>query len=213
MQLKRYSLYIGGSNGETSNGYERMRHGQTYSIKLQNNTAKRCDVEISIDGRLVGTWRLLAHQNAELKYPEDSHKQFTFLAINSEEAGAAQLHAVSRNALGVVKAQFFPEKATKPLVVNNDYPYSKGINEDNYRGMMMDASKGGEISKGFGAGGTGLSGLSGHTSQQYGLAGPIDRDEDQSVTIEVRLVLDNKETDITPLHKHNDRVCTAPPPV
>jgi hypothetical protein len=192
--LKKYALYIGESQGATPDGYERMRHGQTYSIKLQNNTAKRCDVEISIDGARIDTWRLFAHQNAELKSPDNCHKRFTFLAIGSQEAGAAQLHAVSRNALGVVKAQFFPEKTPKPLVVNENYSSPK-------RGCTM----------GFSAGGTGLSG---HTFQQYGTASPIEReDEDKSVTIEVRLIEDDGTANITPLHRHNDRVRTAPPPV
>jgi len=195
MQLEQFELGIVGNYEETHGGYVLMAHGTKYAIFLRNSNSLRAEAEVSIDGEFVGTWRLNPYTPMKIERPPSSKKQFTFFAEKSKEARQAQLESVSPQDLGVVSVKFIPEKRPSPVFTKgeNSIPVSMGITR-------------GDI----GAGGTGLSG---HSSQEYVHVGSIDRNENNSVTIELRLIHDKavENNDVEPLRRR--KVFSAPPPV
>ena len=41
--------------------YNKLKSGSEYQLKLGNSRDTICDVDVSIDGRYIGTWRIWAN--------------------------------------------------------------------------------------------------------------------------------------------------------
>lgn len=187
MYLNNYSVRVIGGN-ETSGGYVEMNHRQTYQLQLRNSNYRRCDARIEVDGKHVGTWRINGNQSITLERPAHDQGKFTFYKSGTSEAHSAQLSEGDPN-LGLVKVTFTPESEPRPLSHTLDVPMAgsfKGI-ETSY-----SASTSASTSRSFrGSGGTGLSG---HSYQQYGNADQIEYDYSGQTVIFLRLV--SVETDL-----------------
>jgi len=178
---------------EDEQGYVYMLHGDVYGIWLRNHTGSNTDVIVEIDGKEVGGWRLGSYLNAVIERPADDTGKFTFYEIGSNEAQKVGLNSIARNDLGLVKVTFIPEKVNfcrQDLPAIESYSGAKG----------GGAAKGGDWSEAFSSGSrggcgqsmstrsAGGTGLSGRSDQRFGTAGPIDRDYDRQVVINLRLV-------------------------
>jgi hypothetical protein len=175
MELNGYTLAI--KPGKERNCYIEMKHNTQYSVFLFNDNETRCDAKLSIDGVVVGTWRIEAEGAIRLDRGVDETGRFTFYKLGSREGELAQL--IKNETLGLVQCVFSPED------VENYY-------EDNLRGGQIynpplnakSVTRGGGDS--LSAGGTGLSG---HSNQNFGKAKPIQHYNDQkTTTIYLRLV-------------------------
>ena len=180
MKLLEYSVEIPEAR-ELEGGYVPLAHGVQYSIVLRNESDRKCDVDVQIDGRSVGLWRIGACSEIRIERPADDTGRFTFFAVDSSEANQAGLS--SGNSLGLICAEFRPEKASSP--------------------MVMQSSA--EEDPAYGAGGTGLTGES---RQRFRRAASIDYDRSKITTVHLRLVAETSE--IRPLHSRSTPV---PPPI
>lgn len=82
---------------KNSHKYYPLKNGRDYIVKLSNNTDKRCNVTLYIDGKDMGTWRMNGHSSISLERPINSPRKFIFFRENSEIIS------------GLVKAIFVPE--------------------------------------------------------------------------------------------------------
>lgn len=214
MQLGQYHLNIIGK-GEQG-GYIHMRHGEEYSISMRNQSGKRTEAEVRIDGEHVGTWRLSPYQTVAIERPADVAKKFAFYASDSVEGhmvGAESVAALNR---GVVSVVFYPEKEVEkvyrqPAVYRSYAPpaqtfdsYASGTLS--YGGNMRSAEP---IAKNVASG---VTGLTGHSNQQFNTVAALVRDHANAVTIELRLVVDKQVADPQPLTSRRLKI-SAPPPI
>ncbi|MCH7227223.1 hypothetical protein MLD59_13845 [Verrucomicrobiaceae bacterium E54] len=158
MKLEDYAITIPEAD-EIEGGYAVMNHGTQYSIELHNESSRRCDAEVEIDGRSVGTWRVDPHDSIRLERPSGDTGRFTFFCKGSEEALMADLH--DNEALGLISVEFRPEKRDDGLRAS---PLSDGRLE---------------------GGGTGLTGES---NQRFTKIAALDYDHESVRTIHLRLV-------------------------
>ena len=170
-------------------------YGQTYRIKLHNSNNLRCDAQVDLDGKTVGTWRINAHDSITLERPANDNGKFTFYKIGTSEAHSAQLS--NDASLGLLKVTFTPEVDIKPVkqvsgaswaasdYAGDDYPVmmgampygtSKGIDFNTYTTSSTNYRS---------AGGTGLSG---HSGQYFSSVAPLDYDYSGQTVIHLRLV-------------------------
>ncbi len=190
MRINNFEVRIH-PGAETADGYVEMYHNTQYALRLTNHWQVRCDAQVEIDGKSVGTWRIPARQTICLERPAHDTGRFTFYKMGTPEATQAQLQYHDK--LGLVQVTFTPEKRRRPV----------------YRPMMdaMEAESLCESAGGSGffkskctrsAGGTGLSGRS---SQRFGVANQIEYDYSQQAAISLRLVCQEAYVDeIRPLN-------------
>lgn len=168
MNLYNFELSIV-EGREREGGYVELQHNTQYTIQLGNNTHRRCDVLISIDGGEVGTWRLNAFSTAIVQRPVHDNGRFTFYRIGSCEANSIGLSNTSET--GLIRAVYMPEQET---------PKPKSIYDSGIRFSMKTPR----------AGGTGLSGQS---TQKFQTVGKLTYDETAFVNINLRLVCADSE--------------------
>jgi hypothetical protein len=203
---------------EDERGYVYLQHGDVYRICLRNHSDENNDVIVEVDGKEIGCWRLKAFQTAIIERSVDDLGQFTFYEIDSSEAQKIGLKAIARTDLGLVKVTFIPEKPRHSGIPTSDifHPSAKSNGTINCSDWSKNSSSG---SRGSGqsvnlnmhsAGGTGLSGRS---EQRFGLAGAIDRDYENQVIINLRLI-SKPSNEPRPLQAVNSTVSNlVPPPV
>lgn len=146
-----------------------IEHGSTYAIVFGSDIGKPANVEISIDGKDIGTWRLGDHARMRIERPANVRKLFTFYRLRTPEAIASGIDE-NNPMLGIVSLRFIPEK-------NDLYDPQPSV-------------------KGVTRGGTGLSGRS---NQTFGRASSIKLDYSQSVEINLKLIEPVIANDIEPL--------------
>ena len=196
--LNDYSVRVTGGM-EDGSGYVLLPHGDTYGLCLRNSHDNRCDARVEIDGKHQGTWRINANGSITIDRPAHDDGLFTFYKANSAEGSQIGLEVGDSN-LGLVKVTFTPEKTRSFESGWGGVVQGRAGGASAY----SDGSKG-LGSRGFSAGGTGLSGQS---SQQFGTAAEMDLDYSKSTTIHLRLVVRNNEP--RPLTSYSNQV---PPPI
>ncbi len=70
--------------------YVALHNGVEYAITLNNNRTIIADADISIDGGLIGTFRLDPYKSFRIERPADNQRKFTFkseLSADAIEAG------------------------------------------------------------------------------------------------------------------------------
>jgi len=195
MELNNYQVALDKGQENSNTGYVELEHDTVYRVYLVNDNSSRCDARLSIDGLVVGTWRIEAHDSIVLERPSGSTGRFTFYRFGSKEGQKADLQGNVQ--LGLVECVFLPEKyvqeAHKPKPVTNSY-----YNENELRSSSSRSYGGGQS-----AGGTGLSG---NSNQSFGKAGSIEYDYDRMTKISIRLICKDVETDIRPLRSRSTKV-------
>ena len=106
MRIGDFSLIIP-QGEELSSGHVRMYHKSKYSISLSNSSERRCDVEVEIDGKLVGVWRVSGKKTVILERPANDYGHFTFYKIDSLEARKAGI--TGHEKIGLISVLFKPE--------------------------------------------------------------------------------------------------------
>ena len=156
MKLADYRLGIPEAQ-ELEDGYAVLQHGTQYTLLLANDSDRRCDVKVTIDGHPVGTWRVDAHEEVRIERPVEDTGRFTYLKHGTSEGDAANL--VKGEELGLISAEFRPERRKAP---------------------SLNAAPLGD----YQAGGTGLSGKS---EQRFDNVRALDFDPHEVTTIYIRL--------------------------
>lgn len=203
MQLNQFSVRIYPGR-ELSSGYVAMQHNSQYSINLHNYRAEACDAEVNVDGKSVGTFRIYAGGKITLERPEGDTGKFTFYKLGTPEASKAQLS--NDDNLGRISVTFKPAKKSVGVLntvvqtgqwqgtwtANANWQYNPSYTS---RGSSAGVASAGAPAARYGTEslGSGGTGLSGESSQQFYTVGPLDYDESQTTTINLRLVADNNE--------------------
>jgi hypothetical protein len=215
MYLNQFSVRVPEGSERTS-GYVEIDHGKQYTIVLRNSHGVRCDVEVSIDGKAIGTFRIAANSVMRLERKPGDGGRFTFYRLGSSEGDAADLASVSASDLGLIKAVFTPEhnlwgyyqEGTRDPCC--DYTVtcdsSHAINVRSITSKMVSTSY---CSTGNAPGGTGLSG---HSDQQFIGVDSIWLDYSQQTTIYLRLVEANHANEPRPLRPVMNS-SPIPPPI
>ncbi len=166
-----------------------MGHGQEYAVRLVNQSSRRMDVRLSIDGELLDVFRLHAYSSATIETKPNSGKKLTFYKLHTVEAVTGAI--ADNEATGLVTAVFTPEVAAPPPVrVFDSQLISKGATRSAHFGAVPVA---------MGLDSAGGTALSGHSSQQFVNAEQMILDHAASVTIHLRLVCQSS-SGIQPLH-------------
>ncbi|CAK8715836.1 hypothetical protein GKODMF_07420 [Candidatus Electrothrix gigas] len=92
---------------ELSSGHVVMRHNAQYALRLSNSGATRCDAEVEIDGKPVGSWRVYPRNDIFIQRPIHDRRSFTFYKLGTREAQEAKL--VQSDKLGLISVTFKPE--------------------------------------------------------------------------------------------------------
>ncbi|MEA5522875.1 hypothetical protein [Limnoraphis robusta] len=194
MKLGNFSLRIP-EGKELKTQHVILSHGQQYTIEIANSSNLKCDASIYLDGDFVGNYRLDPGQVWAVEHPPDSQGRFTFYRSGSEDAKIVGEDAVENQNKGLVQVTFFPEKQVLR---------AKGI-------RRLRAFASGDETRDFSGG---VSGLSGHSFAQYSTAESIDKDENNAVTINLRLVIqsDNDSDTPQPLSSRKSRMSNPIPP-
>jgi hypothetical protein len=187
-----YSLEI--VNGKEDNrGYVKLKHGQKYKVKLTNNQGRRVDVDLKIDGKSVGLFRVGAWDSVTLERPVNDTGCFTFFKRGTKEYNEAHGQYVSSDYRGLVQATFKPEKclsesspswvsAVDPIV-----PTRRGIS-----GQCIGSSDfcfASPSSQNYTKGLTsGITGLEGYSDQTFTEVANLQYNLSEKVTLSVRLV-------------------------
>ncbi|WP_018631610.1 hypothetical protein [Neomegalonema perideroedes] len=192
VQSGGYSLTIS-AGAEDGNGYVRLRDGQTYQICLRSQRAERSDVELSVDGLSVGTFRLNPYSNVCLERPSGSRGQFTFYKADSFGGISSGSGVVSQQQRGRISARFIPERNLSPMAPmarSGGAPHST-LAMPQIEGLARSAAP---TAQQFDPNlSSGVTGLTGQSSQQFAQTQPIQRDQARAVTLELRLVHDLRQ--------------------
>ena len=217
MYLNNFSARVTGGN-ENVSGYIEIAHGKQYTIVLRNDHNVRCNAEVNIDGKLMGTFRIAANSTMRLERKPDDDGRFTFYRLGSAEAGKSDLGSVSENDLGLLKIVFTPEIKpltitytthpliyTEPCIGGDDWDYTltcRGLSSGSITANYCSAQDNAP-------GGTGLSG---HSDQGFIEVEDMWLDYTQQTTIHLRLVEERKQEDPRPLRPVMNS-SPIPPPV
>lgn len=186
--LRGYALRIPGKR-EKPYGYVQMEHGEQYRIALSNNTYIRCEAQLFIDGKEIGTWRLGSFDRIILERPPDDRACFTAYLLHSKEGRQVELE--DNADLGLIKAVFTPE-----LIEPQPRPVAKG-GAQTYATLgthWEETASGAEYEAVYFASampsaaapmGTGLSG---HSDQEFRTVESLKLDYGKAVTLYLRLM-------------------------
>jgi len=96
----------------TTNGtYSGLVDGDVYSILLTSTHDTECDVELKIDSRVVGTFRVPAHREFRIERGSEDVRSFVFVKENSDNAKEAGI-VTGESKNGLVEATFKPRIKT-----------------------------------------------------------------------------------------------------
>ena len=209
MVYQGYSVRISPGQ-EKQDGYVEMQHGQQYTIYMHNYHDTRCDAEVVVDGKNIGTFRIDAQSSIHLERPEDDEGRFTFYKEGTSEARCAQIVSWKSDN-GLVSVMFKPEKKQQQVkIVEHHHYYDRYLwpiyppyyppyfwsNTSTAGPLTFSHSTGKTLSSNFvGASmsdvpmaSPGATGLSGHSDQSFYHVSGLDYDEGRVITINMRLV-------------------------
>lgn len=184
MFLNGYSVRVP-EGDERAHGYVHLQHGQTYSLVLGNKSSCRCDVTVAIDGKDIGTWRMERGQTITLERPANEAKLFTFYKAVSAE-GVQVGAGVLMDDRGLLRVTFVPEDTTKPATIMRSTSVfhascggGEGLVPQAYASVNCSVAPSVQA---------GVTGLSGHSTQEFGVAPYMRLDHGATQVINLRLV-------------------------
>lgn len=169
MRFGNYSLLIP-EGTERDSGYVAVPHATPYTVRIGNHGNRKAQADVSLDGKLVGSFVLYQWQVADIEHGVTDHGRFTFYADETAEALQAGGLAVSESDRGLVQVIFTPEKVERPKPTSVLRSFV-GETEEKTSG--------------------GITGLSGHSNQSFREVSGFPLDETGRVTITLRLVRRN----------------------
>lgn len=191
MRVGSFSVLIP-EGREHGSGHVGLSHGQVYTVRLGNRGSVRCDATLTIDGKHMGDYRVNAYGDWVLERAHDDPGRFTFFRASSHEAATAGVSEVANESRGLVEVRFRPEKQ-RPTATRGGGACGQSVgswNEYSDSTRLCSTSdsvgsRGVEGPKGFAAG---ITGLTGHSSQQFHEVPNLDYDPSGEVVITLRLV-------------------------
>lgn len=113
MKINNFSVNIrvNDSSVRSESDYVAVPHESEYSIELVNGKGVKCDAEVSVDGKCVGTFRINGKSSAVIERPSNEARKFVFVNETSSEASAGNVSAGKREN-GLIKVVFTPEVDT-----------------------------------------------------------------------------------------------------
>jgi hypothetical protein len=130
-------------------------HCEEYKIKISNDSSRRADATIYIDGKNVGKFRLEMYDHIVIERPSDKNKKFTFFAIDSIEGVKCDLK--NTGMIGTIKVVIGVEEIKKLLSI-----------APKEAGHIRSCRKGG-------------TGLGQKSSQQFSIVNELITDDDEIV--------------------------------
>lgn len=88
--------------------YIALKNGSSYKVQLRNDRSTRCDALLSIDGEVMGKWRIPAYGKITLERPTKKNKKFTFVEEGTIDAVMGGIESGGQSN-GLVTVTFFPE--------------------------------------------------------------------------------------------------------
>lgn len=225
MRVSNYSVLI--SDGiEKDSGHVFIEHGKIYNIRLGNHDhSRRCDALVEVDGKDVGSFRLDIGRTIVLEHPLNDKGCFTFFKSESEQAVAAGIGNVAVDNRGLIRVTFKPEKRQYPSNVSNVFStptsystrynngetpteYTKGPSTLRSAGGIRPCSltpdccsvSGSPLSEKVTSG---ITGLTGHSNQEFTTVAFLDYDASLETIITLRLVSDNVVREVKPVLRMN----------
>lgn len=198
MRVGSFSVLV--SEGkERDSGHVQMAHGASYGIKLGNHGSVKCDAEVSVDGKIVGNFRVNAFGYINLERPSHDTGRFTFFKADSaqgEDAGASEITGQDK---GLISVTFRPEKNIRPTSYGK-HGALRSMEEKTSGGILSNPKP---RSRNGNAGGSsctshittqscsaGVTGLTGKSEQTFYEVGNLDYDRNGETIISLRLVAD-----------------------
>lgn len=163
--------------------YNKLKSGSEYQLKLGNSRDTICDVDVSIDGRYIGTWRIWANSFIILERPLVEERKFTFFSENSSAAKKAGV--VPSEDSGLIVATFKPKKYTPVESVH----VASSLQPNNLKKSASSFN-------------SGITLLGDRSDQKFYTVEPInprDIDTENIATIMIRLVAESEYIQIPPL--------------
>jgi hypothetical protein len=198
MRVGNYSVYIP-EGVERESGHVALDHGKQYQLRLVNHDYRQSDAEVTIDGKVIGTFRLYGHGSVTLERSPHDNGRFTFYTSGTKEAVLAQEGAIHDDNKGLIQVRFVPEKYRKAVPVARGMGMRPMGMTGGYEGYeRYEATSGGQLRSSASsfsdqeektAGG--ITGLSGHSDQRFVDVPGIDLDDTAAVLISIRLVTAN----------------------
>lgn len=186
MRIGNFSARIPQGN-EKGSGHVYLPHGSQYTVDLRNQWYDRdCDATLTIDGKDMGTYRVPSNGSVVLERSSADQGKFTFFADGTAEAAAAGILMVDNPDRGLVSVRFRPAKARmRPVEM-----VSRGVEreEKTSGGINIDAGVLRSFNAGLSPSRSGITGLTGHSNQQFREVPNLDYDQTEEVVINLRLV-------------------------
>lgn len=106
MRVGNFSVVILGGR-EVESGYVHLNDNQQYTIRLSNHmNNRRCDAELMIDGKSIGTFRIAPGGRIDLERSPADNGRFTFFRADGPSAEAVAAMAVASADRGLVQVRF-----------------------------------------------------------------------------------------------------------
>ncbi len=170
---------------EWDTGHVFLNHGDTYSISMTNHSpSRRCDAQITVDGKVVGEFRIQPSGSVVIERPENDTGRFTFFKSGSDEAIIARVASISSDQRGLIQVRFRAEYAR--VLEKEELTCGGQHTSTTYTSRQMK-SRGGPGGQSVGSG---MTGLSGKSHQSFTTVGPLNYDLSTETTISLRLVHD-----------------------
>jgi len=220
MYLNSFSVRVP-EGTEKESGYVELNHGKQYTLVLRNSRGVSCDAEVTIDGKPIGSFRIDANSSITLERPPNEDKRFTFYKADTGDAQESGQADIVADSYGLVQVAFKAEKANlyfwhdgtwpkpwgEPIAYQHTWTtyttpsYSPVVAHNVMRSTLSDSPSGQvEILSTTDGGTAGITGLSGHSDQEFVTVCSMDYDESYTTTISIRLVATEKQrSDPTPL--------------
>lgn len=237
MYLNQFSVRVPEGN-EKSSGYVELEHGTQYTIMLRNNRSVRCDAEVKVDGKHIGTFRLSPYSNLKLERPGHDDGKFTFYKADSAEGRKVNAGAVAQSDKGLISVAFTPEVKRvhlrwnppwhdwcdqygwTPTEIGREWTptrthrgtYDSNTTADvNYAASISHSAIDTQscVSSENQNYDPGVTGLSGKSGQKFVTVGPMELDYCQRTVINLRLVVPEQRDEPRPLAQMSNPVPPA----
>jgi hypothetical protein len=226
MQIGNFSVTIP-QGREREGGYVHLDHGTQYTIQLYNGYShRRCDAEVTIDGKVIGVFRVGTHAVTLERAPHDRGR-FTYYKVDSQEAKQSGVDKISTSDRGLIRVRF---RAEKPVSRPYQSHRSRGFQYDD--AVTLESMGGGDERKSLGpdvecypcsaprrgqhtnstvgSRSAGMTGVSGYSGQNFDEVPDLDYDSSTETIITLRLVTEEpiyaarpEPRELTPAPKGN----------
>lgn len=223
MQIGNFSVHIP-EGREREGGYVHLEHGTQYTLTLHNHYYnRRCDAQVTIDGKTVGAFRVSAGGTVRLERAPHDRGRFTYYKADTQEAKQSGVDKITTSDRGLVQVRFRAEKPPyQTYSKGSDYDVTlesvggerKSLGEELEsvsKCYPCSAPRGGQHTNStVRSRSAGMTGVSGHSSQNFHEVPDLDYDSSTETVITLRLITEEpiyaarpEPRELTPAPKGN----------